>query len=109
MEPDVTHNRYWEEIEGIAKDALEEHPDDEDEQQTYVAETVDGHGWIIYDGFHEDVLKHTENEPDGSEVKAVSGPDDDWRKQRALAAFMSMEQDVLQKLEELRGEAEEED
>lgn len=100
---------YWETVETIAEEALAEYPDDESSQSEYVSESVDGSSYTIYYSGNEEVLNTSPNEPDGDEVSAMCAPDADWRKMRTVAAFMAMEQDVLEKVEELREAAEDDE
>lgn len=62
---------YWAEVKDTAEcmvtEALEQHDNDRDEAQkmindTLLHETIDGHEWIIYNGFHLDIIKYTENQ-----------------------------------------------
>ena len=101
-----TIQEYWQSVEAIAKDALDEH-EDEDDAREYITESVDGSHWIIYYHANEIVLDATSNEPDGAEVRAMSADDADWRQMRMLAAFMAMEIDVMGKLDDLVKEREE--
>lgn len=66
----ITHKEYQEEIRNIAEyvhsEALEAHPEDEDDRNEFryerVNETVDGHMWIIYYAYNLSVLQHSGNE-----------------------------------------------
>tara|TARA_Y100000310_G_scaffold342139_1_gene443951 strand:+ start:2474 stop:2803 length:330 start_codon:yes stop_codon:yes gene_type:complete len=101
-----TPREYWETVKGIAEEAMAEHPDDEDTQNEYAWESVDGSYWIIYYHANEVVLDASSNEPDGDEVRSMSDPSADWRQMRMIAAFQAMSQDVTEALQELREEAE---
>ena len=99
---------YRETVETFAGEALEL---DEDERQTYIAQSVGGCHYIIFYGANEEVLQYSSNEPDGDEVSAMCKPDADWKDMRMMAAYLAMEADVTEKLTELieeREEAEEE-
>ena len=98
---------YWQDVESIAEDAIAEHPDDQDDRQEYVTQSVDGSAYVIYYSENEEVLLQSRNEPDGDEVAAMCGPNADWRRMRTVAAFMAMEADVLEKVRELIEEREE--
>lgn len=102
-----TPQEYWQTVKSIAEEALQEYPDDENAQGDYVRESVDGSYWIIYYHANEVVLEASHNEPDGDEVRSMSDPSADWRQMRMLAAYLAMELDVLEALQELREEAEE--
>ena len=101
-----TPKEYWQTVEDIAKEALDEHGD-EDEARDYITESVDGSYWVIYYHANEVVLETSKNEPDGDEVAAMAGPDADWRKMRMIAAYMAMEIDVMEALDDLVKEREE--
>ena len=101
-----TPREYWQTVEDIAKEALDEY-EDEAEAQQYITETVDGSYWVIYYHANDVVLETSENEPDGSEITAMAGPDADWRKMRMVAAYMAMELDVFEALDNLVKEREE--
>src|SRR3990167_3065099 len=100
---------YRESVENIAKEAIDEYPDDEEGRKEYVNQSVDGSHWVIYYHANEIVLQASSNEPDGDEVREMSKPDADWRDMRMLAAFMAMEADVNEEIEKLLKERDDED
>lgn len=100
----MTSGEYEDEITSIAKGIIEEHGLNEDDWHDAVHESVDGHQWIIYTGFHEEILDNSDNEPDNDEVTGMADPKGGWRDFRQVAAFMAMEADVQQKLRELADE-----
>ena len=65
----ITHREYRDEIRDIAEDlykeAMEEHPEDEDDRNEYIIdrvnEIVDGHRWIIYYAYNLSVYEHSPN------------------------------------------------
>ena len=65
----ITYSEYQDEISDIAEDiykeAMEEHPEDEDDRNEYIMErvneTVDGHQWIIYNAYSLSVYEHSSN------------------------------------------------
>ena len=65
----ITYSEYQDEISEIAeelfKEAMEEHPEDEDDRNEYISdrlnETVDGHQWIIYNAYNLSVYEHSPN------------------------------------------------
>ena len=98
---------YLQDVDGIAQDVISEYPDpDDDGRQEYIWESVDGSSNITYYSEIEEVLRVSSNEPDGAEVTDMAGPDADWRKMQAVAAFMAMEADVWERVRELDDEAE---
>ena len=92
---------YIKTVEGIAEDAIKEYPNDDDDRQEYVTESVDGNEYVVYYGANEIALRASRNEPDGSEVRAMSADDADWRTMRALATYMAMEADVMEEIDRL--------
>ena len=65
----ITYREYQDEISDIAEDlykeAMEEHPEDEDDRNEYILERVneivDGHQWIIYYAYNLSVYEHSPN------------------------------------------------
>ena len=65
----ITYREYKDEISDLAEDlykeAMEEHPEDEDDRNEYIMErvneTVDGHRWIIYNAYNLSVYEHSPN------------------------------------------------
>jgi len=102
MADDMTRREYESEIQGIALDAIEEGwtqagPDadepDEEAMREYVQQTVDGHQWIIYHGYPEDVLRFTSNKD--AYIDAFGSIEaKDTNDALAKMAYMAMEQDV---------------
>lgn len=67
---DITRNEYWAEINSIASDmaseALSANYGDidaarDDIWDSRLHETIDGHQWVIYYAYHDDVLRHSDN------------------------------------------------
>lgn len=68
---DITYTKYWAEIQSIADDiaaeAMEQADGDRDQAEdiindTLLHETIDGHQWVIYYAYNNDVRKHSDNE-----------------------------------------------
>ncbi len=65
----ITYREYRDEISDLAEDlykeAMEEHPEDEDDREDYILERVneivDGHQWIIYYAYNLSVYEHSPN------------------------------------------------
>ena len=65
----ITYSEYQDEISDLAEDlhkeAMEAHPEDEDERNSYVYdslhELIDGHSWVIYYSYNAGVLEHSSN------------------------------------------------
>ena len=96
---------YRKTVRNIAEEAIQEFPftngEHCDERQQYVSESVDGNEYVIYYGANETALRASDNEPDGSEVRAMSANDADWRTMRTLATYMAMEADVMEEIDRL--------
>ena len=96
---------YTKTVRNIAEDAIQEYPftngEHCDERQQYVSESVDGNEYVIYYGANEIALRASDNEPDGSEVLAMSASDADWRTMRTLATYLAMEADVMEEIDRL--------
>ena len=98
---------YIQTVDDIAKEALDEYPDDEDGRNEYITQTVDGSEYVIYYSKNEEVLQQTRNEPDDDEIAGMCGPNTGWRQMREIAAYMAMEADVNQEVARLVEEREE--
>jgi hypothetical protein len=97
-----TAQEYWHTVKAIAKECKELYPDqDDDERHDYIHDSVDVSYWIVYRHINEVVLQASGNKPDGKEVQAISKPAADWREIRQIAAYLAMEADILEALEEL--------
>ena len=68
---DLTYTQYWNEINSIATDLVNESMDDCDNDKDAAIEQindyrlhewVDGHQWVIYYFYNDDVRKHSQNE-----------------------------------------------
>jgi uncharacterized protein YheU (UPF0270 family) len=92
---------YWDTVESIAREVIEQNGTDEQNWHDSITKQVDGNHFIIYTAENETVLNESDNEPDGREVTAMAGEDADWRKMRTIAAYMAMEADVWEKCREL--------
>jgi hypothetical protein len=102
MAEDVTRKEYLDEIRGIAADAIEEgwtqagedaDEPNEEAMQEYVQQTVDGHQWIIYYGYPEDVLRFTDNK-DAYIEEFGSIEATDTNDALAKMAYMAMMRDI---------------
>ena len=96
---------YRKTVRNIAEEAIQEFPftngEHCDDRQQYVSESVDGNEYVIYYAANETALRASDNEPDGSDVSAMSASDADWRTMRTLATYMAMEADVLEEIDRL--------
>jgi len=93
---------YTKTVRNIAEEAIQEYPftngEHCDDRQQYVSESVDGNEYVIYYAANETALRASDNEPDGSEVRAMSADDADWRTMRTLATYLAMEADVMEEI-----------
>ena len=105
----ITYREYRDEISELAEDlykeAMEEHPEDEDDRNEYILGRVneigDGHRWIIYYAYNLSVYEHSPNadayedlyeNADIGSVLAGNG----LRSLHALIAACAMEADIEQ-------------
>lgn len=105
-------SEYWDTVRTIAEEIREAYPNPRrhhNERVDRVHEDVDGNSYIIYYAENEDVLRETHNEPDPRDVRAMSAPDADWKQMRTIAAYLAMEADVFEVLQELDEAAEDEE
>lgn len=109
----ITNSKYWNEIESMAEDivseAMESADNDVDNARDEIYdyrlhEGVDGHEWVIYYAYNDDVLEHTYNEDaykdvysneDIGRVVAEQGMDS----AKTIMAYFAMYQDVAEKIE----------
>ena len=104
----ITRSEYCNEVhfiaESLVKDAMEANDNDrsaaEDQIYDYMLhETIDGHRWVIYYSYHDDVLRYSDN---SNSYIDQFGNDDAGQvlKERGLnglktvMAYFAMEQDV---------------
>ena len=89
-----TTQDYWKSVKDIATEAREEHPnpDDDDNRQEYIWESVDGTDWITYYSNNETVLDATNNHDAIDDVGLEATTD--WKQTRMICAFYAMLQDV---------------
>lgn len=115
-------NEYWKEIKSIAanlvSEAMQEKDNDREEAEEYINdsylhETIDGHQWVIYYSYNDDVLKYSDNDEayqdcysneDLGALVAEKGLDD----AKTMMAFFAMYQDVQNHLSDAFDEFEEE-
>ena len=107
MSNDYSEKEYWDDVESIAKEALEECSTDEDAYDR-IHESVDGSAWIIYTHATFKVMSYTDNrEAYTDNFGNEFGKDADYDRITQLMAYGAMEADVMQKYQELK-EAKEE-
>ena len=99
---------YWGTVRSIAEEAHRAYPDDEEAQDRYLDESVDGNAYIIYTRQNLKVLLHTEHDDaylDFGEVPAGK----DAYELYAFLAFHAMRADVMAELVRIRDEKAEEE
>ena len=106
----MNYTEYKTEIQDIAHGIIEEclsYPDID--LQDYIHQTVDGHQWIIYTGYHNEILDNSDNEDsyldiysneDLGEIVAKDGLEAAMQ----IKAFSAMLQDVQEAIGELSHE-----
>jgi len=93
---------YWKEIAALAESIIEEWQERDGEDISEIAhEVVDGHQWIIYYAFTDDVLYHCSNEDAWEDVYSPEDIgnlviDKGMRDARTHQAFFAMEADVYE-------------
>jgi hypothetical protein len=93
---------YWKEVEEIARDCAERARDEDRELSEVVWETVDSHQWVIYNAYHYDVLRHTDQDV-GARFEDMGGPSmkDGWEHVVLQAAFLALEGDVMEEAQDI--------
>lgn len=89
---------YWDTVSVIAKEAFEEHGDDQGEADDYIHESVDGSYWVIYTHANYKVMQYTDND---SLYEEYGDLPSDWNKALPFVAFCAMKADVMSKYQEL--------
>lgn len=88
----MTYAEYWTEVRSLAEELAKV---DEDERYDRLFEVIDGHQFIIYTHYAEQVMVHTDNEDAVFDsFGELSG--DSWAAVVVRAAFCAMEQDVCE-------------
>jgi len=68
---ELTYSEYWAEIESIAENMVSEVMDETENDReaaeeiindSRLHETIDGHQWVIYYSYNDDVRRHSDNE-----------------------------------------------
>lgn len=105
MSNDFTREDYHETVESIAKEAMQEK---ELDRNQFINESVDSNSYIFMYAGPPVVKEASDNFPTGmQEIAAMAGPDADFDKLLQVAAYMAMEADVYQAVEELEDDYEE--
>lgn len=106
MMKDITSTNYYDECMSIATDIFEEFKEYGGDLCDHQHERVDGHQWIIYYAYNDDILRHC-SDPDVWE-QVYSNEDigsivtkEGMKGARAAQAFWAMLEDVSSALHEL--------
>ena len=100
---DISYGDYWAEIKSIAEDVIAECEEYGQDLYDYTHEVVDGHQWIIYNAYNDDVIKHSGN-PDAwedcysNEDIGRLVTDGGMDNARAGQAYFAMQQDVSEEI-----------
>lgn len=111
---EISRQQYRDEIKSIAENMATEALDDcgwdrdaaeKDINDSRLHETIDGHQWVIYYAYNDDVLRHSENESAyednfGTEDMAAVIKERGFNGLKTVMAFCAMEQDVRDILSE---------
>ncbi len=106
----IERRQYYDYVKDMAKEALEEHPDDEDAQEDQLHQSVDGSGYVIYTHKNLKVIRFTEHgdalweEGMGDEMEKPESEGDVLQK----LAYWDMLADARDELQRLREEKESE-
>jgi hypothetical protein len=98
---------YWQTVEAIAKEAFEEHKDDESAADEFVHESVDGNYWVIYTHANYKVMQYTDNDDAYAEYGDLHKGG--FGAMLTSVAFCAMKADVMNKYRELVDDYEPED
>ena len=97
----LTSHEYWQQVSSLVDNLLEEARDDgldrEDLDQR-LWETIDGHEWVIYTGYHYEVLGHSDNDGYTVEQFGAESAVSDGQLNTAALAFGALYGDVSERL-----------
>ena len=110
----MNSNKYWTEINKIAKTLAEESLADnyndvdaarDDIFDSRLHETIDGHQWVIYDAYNLDVIRNSDNsgyyeQNFGADDVAATLKDGGIDKLHTVMAYFAMYGDVSDKIED---------
>lgn len=93
----MSNTEYWQEVHSIVDSLIEERePDDtEDDLQERLWEDVDGHEWVIYTGYHYEILQHTDNDSYYVDNFGADGLTDGGHLRTELLAFGALYADCM--------------
>ena len=98
---DITHHEYWNEVSTIGQDIIDNALEYGSDVSDLTHEAIDGHEWIIYTFYHDQILSFTDNDEayldiysneDLGELVKEHGLDH----ARMVQAFYALDMDVRQ-------------
>lgn len=102
VKPNELQN-YRDYVNGIAREALTEYPDDEDRRNEFIHESVDGSHYVVYTSEHLKVIELSGSDLDTGDLRSYvdfSDPDTDLDKIHQTAAFLLLRADVEQQVQD---------
>ena len=94
---DFTKQEYYTDLEETAKDIIKEHLEDGTDCYDLAHERVDGDQWIIYNYYHDFIIKYTNNEEAYEELGPLEG---DFNQIKQTGAYWAMLQDLNDEIAE---------
>lgn len=101
----ITYQEYLAEVRSIAENAIEEAGEYEQDVYDTAYEAVDGHKWIIYYAYNDDVIRHSGNPDAWQDCYAMEYigqlvVDEGMQGARAVQAYFALSQDVNEEVAE---------
>lgn len=106
-DPDEHDDRrdYFKTVEAIAQEALTEHPNSEEDRDTFVWESVDGSHYVIYYHAARQVLEFSDNDSAGIDEGIIDMKScDSFNDLCTKMAFCAMRADIMENLSDLVSE-----
>ena len=101
----ITKKQYQQEVEALAEQISSESLKYDRDICEVLHETIDGHQWVIYYAYHDDVLKHSEQDAEeimasnfGTEYMGEVVKEGGLGRLKTLLAFTALEGDVMDSL-----------
>lgn len=106
----ISFKEYRDAIDSIAKQVLDEvHGSSDDDRDVYdvACEIVDGHQFVIYYAYNDDVLGHSPNLDAWEDLYSMEDigslvTDHGMKGARSVQAYFAMLQDVMEELQDLK-------
>ena len=114
MNDEITSYKYWQEIESIADDLAERSMSENDNDidaarnaiyDNMLHEDIDGHQWVIYNGYSLEVIQHSNNDTYasdnfGDDYLSAAMRDGGLDRVHAIIAFWCMYADVSEAIDD---------